>query len=322
MLVSGQPVDISGGHVFVESGVHVVVESGIPVNISGQHIHLESGDVINVYVLSGSEVTVQSGMHVNISGQHVHLESGDTINVYVLSGSEVMVQSGLHVMMSGQHIHLESGDTINVYVLSGSEVRTLPSSQMMIVDLSGNLAEVSQRHGGLVVMTDVTKEVHKGEMFHYSYMASGLGSMVNSDTLIFVASGKEMHANFGAMAGAAFRAFLYENPTCSDSGTPMLGCDGPNCMNRNISGTVKSLFSEGPTVTNVGCELFVGVGGTATGPAGKGGGAGTIRQDVEWMLNAASGMAEYLFRITNVDDAAKDVVKSVEFTEEDPIYWK
>jgi len=33
-------------------------------------------------------------------------------------------------------------------------------------------------------------------------------------------------------------------------------------------------------------------------------------------------MAEYLFRVTNTDDAAKDVAKSVEFSEEDPVYWE
>ena len=313
--VSGQGVGVSGKHVFVESGVHAVI-SGQPVNISGHHVYVESG----VYVASGLHVEI-SGTPVYISGQHVHLESGDTINTYVLSGSEVMVQSGVHVMISGQPIHLESGDTINTYVLSGSEVRTLPGSEVLITDLSGNLAAISQRHEGLIVTTDIMREVHKGEMFHYSHLHSGVASMAVCDTLIFVASGKEMHANFGAMAGAAFHTFLYEKPTCSNSGTPQIGCAGPNCLNRNISGIAGSLFSEGPTVTSVGCELFVGVGGIATGPGGKGGGAGTIRPETEWILNGASGMAEYLFRVTNIDTEAKDVAKAVEFSEEDPVYW-
>ena len=116
--VSGSIVEISGQHVYVESGTHVVVESGVGVLISGQHVFVESGvNIVGAFTanVSGQPVTV-SGDIVQISGQHVFVESG----VYII-GSFTANVSGQPVTISGNHVFVESG----VYIIGAVAVAGL-----------------------------------------------------------------------------------------------------------------------------------------------------------------------------------------------------
>lgn len=130
--VSGTIVQISGQHVFVESGTHVVAESGLGVLISGQHVFVESGVHIasGIYQASGIGVQIQSGAGILISGQYVSVESGigvlvsgqltttSGIGVTIQSGTGVSVQSGLGVVLaSGVGVIINSG--VGVTVQSG-----------------------------------------------------------------------------------------------------------------------------------------------------------------------------------------------------------
>uniref|UniRef100_A0A6M3MCW8 Uncharacterized protein n=1 Tax=viral metagenome TaxID=1070528 RepID=A0A6M3MCW8_9ZZZZ len=139
---SGAHVQISGQHVYVESGIWVaglsfsgldiqvnvsgdpVIISGQPVTISGDHVYVESGVYLasGAYVVadiaeSGIGVQVQSGLHVYISGQHVYVESGAYVVVgtaIVIGSGVIQVESGLGVLISGQHVFQESGAQVIV----------------------------------------------------------------------------------------------------------------------------------------------------------------------------------------------------------------
>jgi len=286
------PIQVcSSGEVVVCSGLHVVadvsvdVSSGLHVWISGQHVYVESG----VYLASGINVIQESGAFVQISGQHVYVESG------------------VHVQISGQHVYVESG------LITGAE------SKIMLTDRSGSVVDILEKHNALVTADHAMEEVHQGEMYHFSHCHSGLATNNNCDILIMTASGYNVHTKFGTAAGGAYMTWLYENPICSNSGTPLVGCFGLQNMNRYMSGACNSLFSAAPTVTSNGCQLFCEVGGAPTGAGGRGGGAGQTRAETEWILTGASGPINYLFRTNNRDGTnAQDVSLQVEFSEETP----
>lgn len=158
--VSGQPVTISGGHVFVESGIYLasglyvvadIAESGMGVQIqSGANVIIQSG----VYFSSG--LYVASGLYVvadiTESGMGVQVQSG----VYLASGMNVTVSSGLGVSISGQHIYVESG----VYVASGLYVVADIAESGMGVQVQSGLSVIVQSgvyvaiQSGAVVIAD------------------------------------------------------------------------------------------------------------------------------------------------------------------------
>ena len=105
-----RPVEVNAsGHLFMD--IEVGVSSGLFVDgVSGVHVYVESGvHVVADIAESGMGVNVQSGLHVQVSGQHVFVESGNWV---VMSGQGVLVQSGLHTQVSGQHLEAEEGHTV------------------------------------------------------------------------------------------------------------------------------------------------------------------------------------------------------------------
>ena len=273
--------------------IDAISTSGQGVGISGQYVYQGSGAHV---VISGQPVII-SGQPVDVSGAHVFVESG----------IGVLVQSGLHVMMSGQHVFVESGVHV-ITAVSGNP------AQVLIQDLSGNIMAISRRHDSIICMPSATREVHKGEMYHFSYCQSGIAAGANLDVLINMCSGKEMHAKVGIHAGGSYHAWFYEKTAVSDSGTPVIV---PN-MNRVCSGQPCSLFSIGPTVTSTHTLLWCDIGG---GTAFKGTTPGTTRMETEWVLNGISGSINYLLRVKNIGADAEDIGASVEFSEEDPVFW-
>ena len=216
---SGQGVGVSGQHVYVESGVHVVI-SGQPVLISGQP--------------------------VTISGDHVFVESG----VYVIadiaeSGMGVQIQSGVHVQISGQHVYVESG--VHIITESGAGVRA------NILDTDGNIMKVDQTVKAGVMITTPHHEIHEGNMWNAWCIQSGLADNGILNMLVVTGSGKETHmAPDGACGGDAWFE-IYEGTTVSENGTLIT----PNCMNRVISGTATTLTYCSPTVTSAMHPLLI-----------------------------------------------------------------
>ena len=300
------------------SGEHVYVESGVPVLISGQAVVIDSGlYVVADIAESGMGVQVQSGIYVLVSGQHMFQESGAFVqtqpdisvsgSITVISGT-VVVDSGLHVMMSGQHVFVESG----VHVVTGESGAPV---QMLLQDSSGNIAGVSKRHCGLIITPDITREVHKGEMYHVSYCQSGLAADGDIEMLIFPCSGKEVHTTFGIQTGGANLSRFYENVAFTNSGTLL----PIHNMNRVTSGQPDTICAINPVGTSGGLELWCEVGG---GGGKFTGGPGTTRTEVEWILNGISGVIPYLLVVNNRDAGIQDASLSMGFTEEEPVFWE
>jgi mucin-19 len=129
--VSGDIVQISGQHVFVESGVFVI--SAATADISGQAVTI-SGNVV-IAKISGETVTLAGGVSVSgnivqISGQHVFVESG--VLVVIQSGASVISAANI----SGQAVTV-SGNTV-IAKISGETV-TIAGG----VSISGNIVQIS-----------------------------------------------------------------------------------------------------------------------------------------------------------------------------------
>lgn len=98
IVISGQPVTISGNYVNITSGINLQVDiSGDPVTISGDHVYVESGlyvvaDIaesgIGVQIQSGADVIVASGMAVPIIPSVIKTDSVRIIPAN--SGGEVL----------------------------------------------------------------------------------------------------------------------------------------------------------------------------------------------------------------------------------------
>jgi hypothetical protein len=146
------PTKVSGEHVFVESGVHVVVPS-VDVNVSGSIVQI-SGQ--HVYVESGTHVVVESGVGVLISGQHVYVESG----VYII-GSFTANVSGQPVTISGDHVFVESGVYVVTTPSGGGQVSGAVIVSGTVAVISGQISVQSGQisvESGLVAV--LSGEVH------------------------------------------------------------------------------------------------------------------------------------------------------------------
>jgi len=186
--ISGTPVTISGDHVYIESGAHVVANvtviasnitvdiSGDPVTISGDHVYVESGVYLasGIWFASGIGVITaggfSSGDPCTISGDHVFVESG----VHIASGVGVQIQSGAGVLISGQCVCTASG----VWFASGIGVQIQSGLHVLI---SGQPVTVSGNHifvgGNIQVQSGVGVLISGQHVYVESgvYMASGTG---------------------------------------------------------------------------------------------------------------------------------------------------
>jgi len=108
----------------------VKIQSGLSVQISGQHVYVESGVHVasGLHVVADVQVDVSSGIHVLVSGQHMFVESGVNVvsdikalwlgngsipaylNVICDSSGRLLTNiSGMAVDASGSHVYVESG---------------------------------------------------------------------------------------------------------------------------------------------------------------------------------------------------------------------
>jgi len=133
VLVSGQPVDVSGS--FVYTSIEATVASGTPVGISGQvvkisgeTIYLESGTGPILAKVSGETVQLASGTGpISVSGQPIKI-SGEKVFV--------ITESGDYVVVSGEVVAKVSGESL---VVTSGEVRALISGD--VVQISGQVVD-------------------------------------------------------------------------------------------------------------------------------------------------------------------------------------
>jgi len=183
VISSGLHVQISGQHVYVESGVHVISESGsLHTFIDGGMVEVESGlhVVSEVEVSSGLHVvgdfstTVESGLGVLISGQHVCIGSGIFLasgqggggtTPAAMSGQYVIIESGIGVItvanvsgqpvtISGDHVYVESG----VHVV-GDFTTTVDSGLHVVVGSGIHVVSEVEVSSGLHVVQGKTAQL-------------------------------------------------------------------------------------------------------------------------------------------------------------------
>jgi len=281
--VSGDPVQISGQHVFVESGVHVVGEftadisgatftaaiSGKPVTISGDHVYVESGvhvigDFVssvsgNIVQISGQHVFVESGVHVVaavsvdsglgvlISGQHVFVESG----VHIIG--DLSVSSGLGVLISGQHVFIESG----AHVVTEAEITVDISGDSIII--SGQPVTISGDHvfveSGVHVIATVSVDSGLGVLIsgQHVYVESGAHVVVSSG--LFVAGAGSTPATMSGAYDATAVEIITDDVRMDIGGTsglPNAASGGQVLYSGNILAVeIKALVGNA-------CDLYVG----------------------------------------------------------------
>jgi len=109
--------------------LHVIQESGAFVQISGQHVYVESGIWVAGLSFSGLDIQVNiSGDPVDISGGHVYVESG----VYVASG----IMDGIATVIKTDAIRTITAD-------SGGEVlHSGPILSMTVKALAANTSDI------------------------------------------------------------------------------------------------------------------------------------------------------------------------------------
>jgi len=126
----------------VSSGIHVVQESGAFVQISGQHVYVESG----VYVASGLAVTVESGIQiiVDIPNEVIIHNSGNPLVVGAISGGVNILSGAIDSVVvkavtsnsgdiylggdndkpfSGQGMLLEAGEAVTINIVELGLIR-------------------------------------------------------------------------------------------------------------------------------------------------------------------------------------------------------
>jgi hypothetical protein len=177
--ISGNIVQISGQHVFVESGVFVI--STASADISGQAVTVSGNTVIAK--ISGETVTIAGGVSVSgnivqISGQHVFVESGvlvviqsgasviSTANISgqaitvsgntviaKISGETVIVNSGIGVIVQSGYGVLISGQTVGANIISGQF--TLDANQLSNVAAASGVVLKNIQGSGNQLLTTV-----------------------------------------------------------------------------------------------------------------------------------------------------------------------
>jgi len=220
---------ISGDHVFVESGVHVVGDfvssvSGNIVQISGQHVFVESG----VHVVADVVTSVDSGLHVWISGQHIYVESGAHVvgdfsattnisgqpvtisgdHVYVESGAAVITQPGIQVSgtvaISGDLSANISGQWVEAHILSGDVTiisGTVGAQVSGIVGVSGKVSILSGKvsvSSGEVHILSGQVTVESGLHVVADIAESGIGVQIQSGASVIAESGLGVQVESGA----------------------------------------------------------------------------------------------------------------------------
>ena len=150
-------------------------------------------------------------------------------------------------------------------------------------------------------------QVHNANGYEVSHVFTAIADGAYADLLIYVANGKECHAEFAGAAGGDAFAYLYEGPTVSINGPTLT----PVNLNRTSTNTATTLFYHTSTLTASGTALLIQMinGGQKNQSFG-----GATEARNEWILKENTW---YLARIQNKAGGAKNFNVSVAFYEED-----
>lgn len=132
-------------------------------------------------------------------------------------------------------------------------------------------------------------QIHEGEAWEVNYPPTALANNASINFRIVVgnqvATKGTPHLLFLLDTTGESWCYLYETPTTTGNGTPMIA----NNRNRNIAGSPVTTFFSAPTVTSPGTLLTSAIAGSGE----KAG--GSSREANEWDLKANT---VYLFRVT------------------------
>jgi hypothetical protein len=134
--------------------------------------------------------------------------------------------------------------------------------------------------------------LHEGRAYYVYRVEASLAVNGNLDIAIAWPSGTLPHAIFNYQCGGESRFYVYEAPTTS-GGTALT----IHRRNRSLSTTSTGAAVYGPTVTNLGTEIFGEIITSGKGGSGAGGGGYTY----EYVL---APLTTYLFRLTNTNSQA------------------
>lgn len=134
--------------------------------------------------------------------------------------------------------------------------------------------------------------LHEGRAYYVYRVETALAVNGNLDIAVAWPSGILPHAVFNYQCGGDSRFYVYEGPTTS-GGTALT----IHRRNRALSTTSTGAAVYGPTVTNLGTEIFGEIITSGQGGTGAGGGGYTY----EYVL---APLTTYLFRLTNINAQA------------------
>lgn len=178
-----------------------------------------------------------------------------------------------------------------------------------IADIKGKV------HGAI---TDAHARIHQGQLYSGTTIFASVVDdgyarvLVDITTDTFTSS--EIHIVFSMTSASIARAQLYEDVSCSSSGTLITARN----FNRGIADsttTIKTLIYANPTaIVSSGTlisEILVPAGGIGMINGGQ------ARSGIEWVLKGSSTTGKsYIYRIQNKDgSAAKPMAINVEFYE-------
>jgi hypothetical protein len=169
---------------------------------------------------------------------------------------------------------------------------------------NGGLKDIQGKYKGVTIITENTRAIHDGEEF--SIDADGTLLKAATLKLLGITGDKQVHFDefFGKFSQGAVRISLYEAPTITANGTPIL----PVCSNFEIDNTAELAVHSNPTTTANGtfkAKVYLprtGGGANVSGAEGGIAGGRVLKRNTA-----------YLFLIENLD-ANVDNVYGINFT--------
>lgn len=171
------------------------------------------------------------------------------------------------------------------------------SQQVQITD--GTIdANVEGSAHGLTCSRAVHYRIEHSNGWISSHLFTSVASSASAYFHIKVGSTMNPHGNFTVSTEAGVTVEFFENPTLTGDGTAL----SENCLNRQNPSTADTSCFHTPTVTADGTLLETGLIGTANTGVTDIGDTQTDRG--YWVLKKNE---DYLIKVTNEDQAAKDI---------------
>jgi len=189
------------------------------------------------------------------------------------------------------------------------------TAKLLLTDSSGNLkiiltdgttdAGVDSVSGCLKTIDIAHDMVHEGASYIASHLFSAVVTTASADIHILNGASKKLHINVvGSPEGKCY-GYVYEGTTYTNSGTALVAYN----KDRSSTNTTSATIFHTPTVNALGTQVLVTLFPGGQGPKSVG---TAIRTNSEIILKEST---DYLFRLTNVSGANKDITIELEWYE-------